>query len=707
MIVGYRHPTALSHLDRAPRAGATRLWTALIVLAAFAFRVAWVQALPYDYDRSYSPGIGLSILNQVQTGMTLIGMLHSESSNSGLTNPALPNYVFALVEIFDQSPYVVTLLSAMLGVLVPVFTVNLGTRLLGARVGLIAMMLAAGSAWSAFFARGAWYTAFFELAIILPVWLLVNALQSKKPVRLSLPIIAAAVMANFYLVAFAVATQFGAVVLLVRARLQNLPRTLVLFALAWFISVLCLAAVVAANRSTNIRTAGFELVYGNPTDEQKKDLTKPRLNLFTLERLSDLVGGYFDEVTPGWMFPSFTAGASPEIRAIRPAWTAEWLTANRTRSTVINLAGLLGLLIWVWHARSRLIMRVLVIFALIPVLEQIIVTSLLPTFPANHQNMFLAAPMIYLIPALGVDGFLRGCSWLGSRLGLQAAAAGARVIACAVGALVILAIPFVGWAGEANVLLHPPGTPQITDMPLLWQMRLSEAIRANCSVLDSPENPFELSRLKQQYWYYTLMHSARTVRAASDIHVGASDGWQVGGVGGDCAVRLADESAPPYSERVPITASEIAGRLSLFRAVALPAITGSVTTNNLGWRLLTTDLPARLHPGDLLVVQQRWLVERIASDSTDDARYDTFIKLLGPDGRTAAQADASSVRLATWMPGEQLQTATRLLLPADLKPGAYRIELTHYDRNQKKNAVFTVAGNPASNVSLFYELAVE
>ena len=676
------------------------VWPLLIILFAFAFRVAYVQAVPYDYDRAYSPGIGLSILSQLRHGPSLVGMLHSESSNSGLTNPALANYLFALIAAFDPSPYVATLLTAMIGVMVPVFTYGIGRTLFGVRTALIALVIACSNPWSGFFSRGAWYTGYFELAIVVTIWFLVRALSTHGPVSASAPIVASAVLAHFYLVAFGMAAQLALGLWIIRARLQSRSKTTAAFVAAWVLSVAVLGAVVAVNRASNIRTTGFELVYGNPTEEQKQAQAKPYLNLFTVERLSDLIGGHIDETTPLWLFRIYPTGVSAEVRAARPSWSGAWLIASRWRAIVINLAALTGFIMWMVRSRKHSTLRVLLMWALMPVVGQIVITSLLPTFPANHQNMYLASPMIYLMPALGLTQLTSAASKIVDRLALLALAL--------VGCLAIMVIPFMGWAGEANMQLHPLHTPAITDMSLLWQTQLSTELRANCARVNSPENPFELSRLRQQYWFNSLMQNADRVRANADVHANISDGWQVRGDDGDCAVRLQGESAPPYSERLPMLSPDLSGRVSIFRSVAnLLNNDDTGTINNLGWHLLATDLPTKVTPGEVLTVQQRWRIDQPNADVPADARYDTFVRLISPNGRTVAQADASAVRAEAWVIGEQLQTATRLIVPQDLQPGSYQIDIAHYDRSQKKNAVFIKPGLAAPVVNLTYAVQID
>ena len=104
-----------------------------LIALAFGMRVFFVERLPYDYDRSYAHGVGMTILRQLGNGLPPAALLHSESSNSGLTNPILTNYVFALIGLLDRSPYSATIFTAALGALIAALTYDLGRRVFGWR----------------------------------------------------------------------------------------------------------------------------------------------------------------------------------------------------------------------------------------------------------------------------------------------------------------------------------------------------------------------------------------------------------------------------------------------------------------------------------------------------------------------------------------------------------------------------------------------
>ncbi len=88
--------------------------------------------------------------------------------------------------------------------------------------------------------------------------------------------------------------------------------------------------------------------------------------------------------------------------------------------------------------------------------------------------------------------------------------------------------------------------------------------------------------------------------------------------------------------------------------------------------------PAMARPGDTLLVTLQW--QAIARMSVD---YTVFTQLWDSSGQVAAQLDsqpASGTRPTSgWQPGETVLDRKALLLPADLPPGDYTLQVGLYD----------------------------
>jgi 4-amino-4-deoxy-L-arabinose transferase-like glycosyltransferase len=87
-----------------------------------------------------------------------------------------------------------------------------------------------------------------------------------------------------------------------------------------------------------------------------------------------------------------------------------------------------------------------------------------------------------------------------------------------------------------------------------------------------------------------------------------------------------------------------------------------------------------VHPGQALPLMLRW--QAVAPVT---GNYTLFIHLIGPDGERAAQQDGPPLGglqpTTHWLTGEMLPDTWTLDLPADLKPGRYRIDVGLYEPN--------------------------
>jgi hypothetical protein len=81
----------------------------------------------------------------------------------------------------------------------------------------------------------------------------------------------------------------------------------------------------------------------------------------------------------------------------------------------------------------------------------------------------------------------------------------------------------------------------------------------------------------------------------------------------------------------------------------------------------------------------RWLNVHLCWDALapPGMDYTVFVHVIGPDGRVAAQHDgppmAGYAPTSVWMPGHPIDDRHAVLLPPDLAPGAYRLQVGLYD----------------------------
>jgi hypothetical protein len=93
--------------------------------------------------------------------------------------------------------------------------------------------------------------------------------------------------------------------------------------------------------------------------------------------------------------------------------------------------------------------------------------------------------------------------------------------------------------------------------------------------------------------------------------------------------------------------------------------------------LLGADCPAgcRALPGQTLELTLHWRAE-----TASDLNYTVFTHLLGPDETVLINADHVPPKPTQgWVPGEIITDPVKLVIPGDLPPGAYTIEVGLYD----------------------------
>jgi len=124
---------------------------------------------------------------------------------------------------------------------------------------------------------------------------------------------------------------------------------------------------------------------------------------------------------------------------------------------------------------------------------------------------------------------------------------------------------------------------------------------------------------------------------------------------------------------------------------------------NLGDRLRLTsyDLAgARIRPGQEMTVTLFW--HAVTATAPLSADYTVFTHLRDAADHTVAQADALPLagfyRTSAWQVGEILNDTHRLTLPADLKPGTYRIIVGLYDpQTGQRLPLLDAAGKEVGN----------
>ncbi|MEK7328420.1 MAG: hypothetical protein AAB217_24510, partial [Chloroflexota bacterium] len=121
------------------------------------------------------------------------------------------------------------------------------------------------------------------------------------------------------------------------------------------------------------------------------------------------------------------------------------------------------------------------------------------------------------------------------------------------------------------------------------------------------------------------------------------------------------------------------GHVALFALEPTPASGNAIEYEFAnGLRLTTQQVSAELAPGDLLAIRLNWTATRAISD-----RATIFLHGLAADGSLAFGRDSEPRNgfgpVTEWRPGTLHEELRGVLLPPDLPPGTYIIEVGVYN----------------------------
>jgi hypothetical protein len=222
------------------------------------------------------------------------------------------------------------------------------------------------------------------------------------------------------------------------------------------------------------------------------------------------------------------------------------------------------------------------------------------------------------------------------------------------------------------------------DLPLRWQMQLGRLWRTSCSEVNNGENNLWLTSILEGT--AKLRHNAYAARQSAEV-------WQVAPAGGNCVTT-------PNPVTLPVAREELVTQVNDFPLITYRAgspeksatpgnlLTNTLTTN-IGWVLTDLQAPATARPGDNVNVQHTWRIDAFPAEPHGPWYFAPFVKLFAPDGAMIKMIDyAPGVIGVLWRPGDVITSKIDVSVPGDLPEGDYRLELSLFDPNQQKNAVY-------------------
>lgn len=626
-----------------------------------------------NYDRAYPHGLGIVIRDALAGGRLDQLPPVSLLASINLPNPAGTSYFYALLTAIEPSPYVATALNAMLGAVVAAITFNLARRMFGAWAAIATGLLVATSLWASWVARGAWLQGPIEALSALAAWLTINGLAQRKPGHLFAAFVVVAFGMQTYLVAFGLLAQMmlalfvGGAMTWFRPKSLGCLRRAILAGLAvCAVSLLAYAGAVSSGRGSIPAIASTV----NATDPVPP---AGALNLDPLNHALRIASGRDFENT--------------FVESDTPGFTQRDQLSD-LRATVVDVLMLIGLAVFFHRSVKDVTARVVLGWFALPIAGTFLIANFLrPDWEVHVFYLLLTSPAPYL---------LAGAPFALMERAAQPAARNTRYVVAS--GLVIAGLvggAISGWNayGDIEATVRFPYTQDgFYSVPLKWQTQLAKTWREKgCTSLGAEVD---------NVWLASLLGSLSAARGGELRIRGDSTLWQVQPAGGSCALLIDGAPAPADAEVVSIS---IPGQkrtdgtpvvMNLYRSPRTPRVSqspGDALAVNLGegWRLLDLQTPDAARPGETITVTHQWQVGLPPNEPYGSWYFAPFVKLIAPEGRMVLQIDsAPALPGYLWRPGAIQISAVRFALPDDLSPGDYQLELSLFDPNQGKNAVY-------------------
>lgn len=118
---------------------------------------------------------------------------------------------------------------------------------------------------------------------------------------------------------------------------------------------------------------------------------------------------------------------------------------------------------------------------------------------------------------------------------------------------------------------------------------------------------------------------------------------------------------------------------------------------NIGWQLIALEAPETARVGASPAIRHVWRVKTLPGVPRNGWYFAPFAKLIDARGAARAMQDgAPSIIGYAWRTGDLIVSDLVLNILADLPAGDYTLELTLFDPNQAKNAVYFDPAQPAT-----------
>ncbi len=626
-------------------------------MLAVALRLYGLESVPHNYDRGYPHGLGIIIREALADGRLDQLPAAGAVASINLRNPAGASYVWAVLTAIDASPFAATALIALLHAgIVTSAAYSVTRRLFGSTPAFVAGVLCAASLWGGWIGRGAWIQGTLETFSALTFWLLFNGLRSHRPRHTFAAFVLTALAAQTYLAAFGLFAQLGGALFAAWKQPSGAAARRAL----WAGIVLCAASIALFGASFAASGGTLRTAVDNP-NAINTDLAPGQVNWDPVAHVLRLASGRDYENTFG------------------DAANAGWRnSAGDGLATLIDLliaAGVAHTLIF--RARGSAGARMALAWLIVPAAAAMLIANVaMREWKVHSFYLTLASPLMYAFagaPFARMPGRAR---------------------------LALAAVMCIAQSGMAFASLHndvafrraaPINALGLEGAPLSLVEQVTGTVRAHC---DSVVNRDDSA------WLASWLGTARPLRhngyrAANGSAIALLEPGKRACVI-DTAPALALNGA---QSAATITSPGGAAKLVISRLPVPESGLPVSLTVNIGWSLLRLDTPLTAAPGETVRIEHLWRIDALPGEPYADWYYAPFVNLLGPDGARVVEINGSPAILGNeWRAGGLLLSDTLLSVPAAAAPGRYTLEISLFDPNQKRNAVYFDPADPATPI---------
>ncbi len=644
-----------------------RVLPALLVLLAFGVRLYASDTGWVFRDQTHLRSEGIMVLDDMAAGRWSSLPIFTYRSSSGLFNPGLMVYVWALIAAIDRAQLIATMANLMLDALTVPMLFALARNFLKRSNAIFAMTLIAVSPWAVGVARGTWQPGQLAFCFVLVAWLLITGLVRERPRWIIAGFVAAAVTMWTYTLAFAVVAQA------VLASLILFKRTLArpVFA-GWAICAASLSLMLFLALASG-EIGGVSVFVGWATTAQPAEKVLPQ-TVGPLEFALQI--GTWSNYVKAWVDPSM------------PFWRlAEGF--NQVWSWLVTVLAAIGLLMAGVSAIRRRAFRgiglALIAWFLLPVAAFTAMTMSTGGYAVQLYYLMLTAPAVYLLPAYALQAIENGAnSPFVSRFVRVAG------VVCA-----LAAAPFAIWtavtAAQSAYAQGYVGT--LSYMPV-WEFdRLGAHLRrSGCDAVHTTRP------VDDSYWVAAIWQRSAVIRDERTSALSAeSSVWEITPGQKNCLMFEEAYALPGTAVEAYTFANGKAAYLYSAQSASATMLTGKLSSN-IGWTLLELDTPVRAGAGQPVTVTHTWSVRELPAEEFWSWYFAPNIKLTTPAGTVIGEYWGKSISGNAWRLGDEIRSTLAFQVPPDTAPGDYVLKVSPFDPNQKKNAVYFSASRPGEPI---------